>query len=158
MPCWNVCLFELIVWLQSPLLAPLSNNLPSSCHLHRCRFEEREEIWEGEEEKTSLYFNSDRPVPEVRVSVLYRPAHRLGQFTAGQGDASSGRGTGAGQATAWRSQGAGRGGGGRTRVGCGLDRLPQSQWGWGSRSSEFTGRRNWRQAKQEYKWIINMCF
>lgn len=45
MPCCNnVCLLVLIVWLESPLLARLSNNLLSSCHLLRCRSEEQAEI------------------------------------------------------------------------------------------------------------------
>lgn len=143
-PCWNVCLFMLIVWLQSPLLALVSNNLLSSYHLCHRRSEEQEEIWEGEERKKKVPgLNSYAAVPvQAHGSVLYIPAHRLGQFAAGQRDASSCRSTGAGQATARRSQGAGGGGSGGTGVGCGLDRLPQSQWWRGSRSSQLTGRRN----------------
>lgn len=81
------------------------------------------------------------------------PAHRLGQFAAGQRYSSSRRSTGAGQAAAWRTQGAGRGGSGRTWVGCGLYRLPQGQRGGGGWSSQLTGRGNCRQAEQEYSQV-----
>lgn len=56
-PCCNVCLLVLIVWLESPLLVHFSNNLLSSSHQCRCRCEEQEEIWDAHEEKIKSVSN-----------------------------------------------------------------------------------------------------
>lgn len=130
-----------------PPAGHLSNNLLSSSHLHHCRSEEQEEIWG--EHKNSVTCRS----AEVCVcACVDPPADRLGQFAARQWDPPSGRGsTGSGQAAAGSSQGASRGGGVGNEGGCGLHRLLQSQWGWGGRSSQLTGRRNWRQMSSPVK-------
>lgn len=130
-----------------PPAGHLSNNLLSSSHLHHCRSEEQEEIWG--EQKNSVTCRS----AEVCVcGCVDPPADRLGQLAARQWDPPSGRGsTGSGQAAAGWSQGASRGGGVGNEGGCGLHRLLQSQWGWGGRSSQLTGRRNWRQTTSPVK-------
>lgn len=131
----------------APPAGRLSNNLLSSSHLHRCRSEEQEEIWE--EHRNSV---TCRAAEVCACGRVHPPTDRLGQFAARQWDAASGRGsTGSGQAAAGRSHWASRGGGVGNEGGCGLHRLLQSQGWWGGWSSQLTGRRNWTQINSPVK-------